>query len=275
MSRKIVFTSIVFSNASLDFRLAFFIGMEMTMANETLDDLSIGGLKLYQSVSGYRYSLDPILLASFVKPQSDDIVLDLGTGSGILPLLLARMYGVSCITGIELQSAMAERAQRNVALNGLSDRIMIILGDVRNINTYLQPESCKLVVSNPPFRPADGGRIAPNSERAMARHELAGGLPDFIGAAKFSLAQGGRFAIIYLAERLAELFSTLIMHGLQPKRLRTIHSYFGSSAKLVMVEARKGGKVGLEVSTPLYIYEGSSAARNYTREIRQIYGAVG
>ncbi len=241
------------------------------MANETLDELSIGNLKLYQSISGYRYSLDPVLLAHFVAPRPDDYVLDLGTGSGILPLLLARRYGVRQLCGIEIQKVMADRARRNVDINDLSGRVSIVNGDLKSVGDYFAPESCQLVVSNPPFRPAGGGRVAPDNERAMARHELAGGLVDFVAAAKYCLVHSGRFAIIYLAERLAELLSVLVAHGLQPKRLRMIHSTSTSGARLVMVEARKGGKTGLDVAAPLFIYEAESVERNYTEEILQIY----
>lgn len=247
------------------------------MVEETLDELSIAGLRLYQSVRGYRYSLDPVLLANFVrvKPGGDEAILDLGTGSGIIPLLLAGLYDAGNIVAIEVQQAMAARAERNVRLNGYSEKIRVVHGDLRDIDKYIEPECFQLVVSNPPFRPAGGGRVAPDNERGMARHELAGGLDDFIAAAKFSLRHGGRFVVIYLVERMAELLTRLSVQGLEPKRLRMVHSTRGSDARLVMVEARKGGRTGLEVAPPLYVYDEPSAQRNYTAEVRAMYGGWG
>ncbi len=245
------------------------------MDAETLDELSLGGLKLYQSVSGYRYSLDPILLANFIHPAEGDRVLDLGTGSGVLALIIARLYPVAAVQGIEIQPSMAERALRNVTLNQLENKICVTHGDLRSISDFVAPQSCQLVVSNPPFRPADGGRIAPDNERAMARHQLAGDLNDFILAARSCLIHGGRFAVIYLAERLAELLSCLTGKGLEPKRLRMIHGAPGSEARLVMVEARKGGKTGLVVLPPLYIYEDVGTARNYSAEVLAMYDTKG
>ncbi len=241
------------------------------MVEETLDELSIGNLKLYQSRSGYRYSLDPVLLANFVRPGKEDRVLDLGTGSGILPLLLVSLYGVEHVLGIEIQTALAERAWRNVIQNGMAREIEIVQGDLRTIAEYALPESYHLVVSNPPFRPCGRGRIAPDDERAMARHELAGELGDFIDAAHRSLRHGGRFVLIYLAERMAELLAKLADRGLEPKRLRMVHSTAESEARLVMVEARKGGRPGLQIEKPLFIYAGPADGRNYTQEVLAMY----
>lgn len=251
---------------------AFFICVDSsTMVEETLDELSVGNLKLYQARSGYRYSLDPVLLAHFVNPGPEERILDLGTGSGILPLLLVSLYGPHQVLAIEIQADMAERARRNVVQNGRAGQIEVVHGDLRRIADYAPPASYHLVISNPPFRPRGGGRIAPDDERAMARHELAGDLNDFIAAACHSLDHGGRFAVIYLAERMAELLAKLSARGLEPKRLRMVHATSDSEARLVMVEARKGGRPGLQVEKPLIIYEGRSDSRNYTEEVLNMY----
>jgi tRNA1Val (adenine37-N6)-methyltransferase len=241
--------------------------------DETLDRLPIGDLQILQAENGYRYSLDPVVLARFVKKAKKDRVIDLGTGCGILPLLLARLSDARDFIGIEIQRDLAKRAKRNVVLNDLQGRIRILHEDIRNIRNLLPAAQVDLVVTNPPYRHPDSGRIAPNDERAIARHELSGGLTDFIAAASWLLKNNGHFAVIYLAERLPELMSEMMIAGLQPKRLRMVHPREGKVAKMVLVEGRKGGRPGLRVEAPLYIYNGSEGDRNYSADILQMYEA--
>lgn len=238
---------------------------------ETLDSLSMGNLQLLQDKDGYRYSLDPVLLARFVNVRKRAKVVDLGTGSGILPLLLARLSDASELVGIEIQSALAERAERNVKLNGLQDRVKILHQDLRGIRAIIPENFADLVVSNPPYRHPDSGRIAPNGERAAARHEISGGLVDFIAAAGWLLREGGRFAVIYLAERLPELMISMATARLEPKRLRVVHPQRGKEAKMVLVEGCKGGRPGLRIEDPLYVYVNNGEERNYSEEILQMY----
>ncbi len=236
---------------------------------ETLDELSIGGLKLYQAEKGYRFSLDPVLLAHFAQLRAGERIVDLGTGSGVIPLLLARLSAATELVGVELQPQMAERAERNVALNDLQERVQILHGDLRQIRQLLPVASADLVVTNPPYRPLGSGRISPADERAKARHEIAGGLQDFIAAASWLLKNGGRFATIYLAERLPELLSQLLVCGIEPKRLRMVHPRRQEPARMVLIEGRKAGRPGLAVDPPLYIYNG--AGRDYTDEVLAMY----
>jgi tRNA1(Val) A37 N6-methylase TrmN6 len=251
-------------------RPAFFY-VEYLSMDETLDSLPFGDLRLAQSKNGYRFSLDPILLARFIKLKRWQRVVDLGTGSGILPLVLARISRAGELIGIELQAAMAERACRNVELNNLQDRIQICHGDIRQIEEMFNAGTADLVVSNPPFRGVGSGRIAPDDERAIARHELAGGLDDFVAAARWLLRYGGEFNVIYLAERLPELIVCIKKFGLEPKRVRLVYPRSGDSAKMVMVEAKKGGKPGVEMCPPLTIYRDCGASREYTEDILRMY----
>ena len=238
---------------------------------ETLDSLSPGNLQLLQSESGYRYSLDPILLARFVKVKKGARVVDLGTGCGILPLLVARLSDATECVGIELQPELADRAARNVELNSLRERVHIMQGDIRGIREIF-PASCfDLVMSNPPYRQLDSGRIAPNDERAAARHELAGGVADFVAAASWLLINGGSFAVIYLAERLPELIMEMIARGIEPKRLRMVYPRQSETARMVLLEGRKGGRPGLQIEKPLCIYKDNAAERDYTEEVLQMY----
>lgn len=235
---------------------------------ETLDDLRLGGLKIIQARDGYRFSLDPVLLCGFARVSAGDTVVDLGSGSGVIPLLLARQSAAGKIIGIERQPAAAERSRRSVRFNGLDGQISIVQQDLRQLREVLAAESAQVVVSNPPFRRPDSGRLSPCSERAQARHEVAGSLADFVAAAAWLLGTGGRFYMVYLAERLAELLELLRQAGLEPKRLRCIHSRIGENARMVLVESRRGGQPGLSVEAPLTIYEGNC----YSAEVLRCYG---
>jgi tRNA1Val (adenine37-N6)-methyltransferase len=234
------------------------------MREETLDALFDGKLKLFQSRAGYRFSLDALLLAHFVSVKPNESVIDLGTGSGVIPLLLANLHAQISITGIELQPAMAERAERNVKLNGLERRVQISRGDVRAIAGVAPSESFDVVVCNPPFRKSNSGRISPNDEKRIARHEVQAELGDFLTAATFLLRLKGRMTMVYSARRSVDLLSSMRLARVEPKRLRMVHSFADAGASLVLVEGIKGGKSGVEMLPPLIIYR---ADKNYTPEI--------
>lgn len=236
--------------------------------NETLDDLRPFGLKILQPKEGYRFSLDPLLLAAFARVKKGEAAADLGTGSGVIPLLLARRATAGRIVGVELQPEAADRARRSVVLNGLQAQVQIVEGDVRRIGELLPPQSFHVVLSNPPYREPHTGRQAPDAERAAARHLLAGGLDDFLQAAFFLLGDGGRCYLVFLAERLPELLAAMRQARLEPKRLRCVHARPGAEAQLVLVEGRKRGRPGLKVEPPLYVREGEE----YSAEVRRIYG---
>lgn len=233
-----------------------------------MDDEKRGAqVKLVQARDGYRYSLDPVLLCGFAGFLRSKNILDLGTGCGVIPLLL-ETEPASRIVGVELQSDLASRARRNVELNGLADKVEILEADLREHRRLFSPQSFDAVLTNPPYRKIGTGRQAPNRERAQARHELAGGLADFLEAAAFCLGDGGRFFIVYLAERLADLLTQMRQVRLEPKRVRCVHGRIGDSARMVLVEGRKGGRAGLEIETPLFVFDGEA----YSREVREMYG---
>lgn len=225
-------------------------------------------LKVLQAKDGYRYSIDPFLLADFSEFPRGAVVIDLGSGSGILPLLLSVNQNIERLVGLELLSDQAERARRSVALNGLSDKIEIVCGDIRNLPSRFKPESFDVVVMNPPYRKVCAGRISAGRERATARHEVAGGLADFISVAGFLLKSKGRFFCIFLVERLPELFEEMRRRRIEPKRIRFVHSRLKGDAKLVLVEGRKNGRPGLKILTPMVVYQG--AEREYSDEVRSL-----
>lgn len=235
---------------------------------ETLDELR-PGLKILQGKRGYRFSLDPVLLCDFARIHPQDRVLDLGTGAGIIPLLLASRHQSLQVVGVEYQEELADRARRSARLNQLEARIAIVGGDMRSPRLLDRFSPFTVVLSNPPYRPAATGRLSPGSERAAARHELAGGLEDFVGTAARYLDDGGRFFVIHLAERLTDLFCAMRREKLEPKRLRLVLSRAGEAARLVLVEGRKGSKPGLTVESPLVIYDGEG----YSREVLAMYEA--
>ena len=241
----------------------------MNRPDETLDDLTVGGLKILQAKNGYRFSIDPVLLSAFIPSLNNARLVDLGTGNGIIPLLLAARKEAQSITGVEIQPDMVERARRSVELNGLEETIRIVPGDIRELPEELPAGGYDVVTVNPPYRAPDTGRVAPGSERAMARHELSGGLADFLNAAASLLKSGGRFYIVYLADRVAELLSEMRSCRLEPKRLRTVHPHEGEAARMVLVEGRKGGRQGMVVEAPLIIYKGEG--RDYTEEVLAMY----
>jgi tRNA1Val (adenine37-N6)-methyltransferase len=228
---------------------------------------------ILQARNGYRYSLDPLLLCAFAQIPPLARVADLGTGSGVMPLLLAQRGLGREFVGIELQPELAARAAASVQLNGLEERVRIVCADLRALPEELATGSFDVVLANPPYRRPASGRVAPGAERAAARHELAGGLIDFLRAAAQLLKHGGRCNVIHLAERLAELIDEMRTFRLEPKRLRLVHPRLGEPARLVLVEGRRNARPGLTVEAPLIVYD-EGEGRDYSVEMREIYRKV-
>lgn len=238
---------------------------------ETLDSIKIRDIevRVYQSKAGYRFSLDALLLADFPSMKSCSRILELGVGSGVVSLLLAKKYPKARVLGVEIQSGLYGRAVRNAELNGLDDRVEFKHLDLKDLPGKLAPEGFELVVANPPFRKPGTGRISPGDERAVARHELTAGLDEIILVSSLMLKNRGRLCMVYLPNRLAELMSFMRNCGLEPKRLRFVHSHKDDMARMALVEAVKCGAEGLKVLPPLFVYE---SERVYTKEMREFYG---
>lgn len=219
-------------------------------ADETVDTFLNGKLRIIQSQRGYRFSVDALLLAEFVSIKDEDLVIDLGAGSGIISLFLATKRKVGFIVGIELQKELASQAQRNVALNELERKIAIIQGDLRHLP--LARGFADVVVCNPPYRQQRSGRINPDESKAIARHEIAASLDAILAAAKALLKPGGRLTLIYPANRLTEVFTKMRKEGLEPKRLQIIFPDSASYAKLALIEGRLQGRSGLKILSPIF-----------------------
>jgi tRNA1Val (adenine37-N6)-methyltransferase len=233
----------------------------------TLD--SIQDIRLYQSKTGYRFSVDSLLLYDFVNLKKINNIADLGAGSGIIGILLAKKYPDANITLFELQDSLTRLAEENVVQNCLEDRVKIVRCDLRTLSTIpFTPRNYDLVVSNPPFRRIKSGLLNLKEEKAIARHEIKLRLNELVNAASFLLKAKGRFCIIYHPCRLSELIYTLKKREIEPKRLRFVHSNISSEAKMILLEAVKKGKGGMKVDKPLFIYKENGS---YTDELRKIY----
>jgi tRNA1Val (adenine37-N6)-methyltransferase len=233
--------------------------------DETVDTLFQGRLAVVQSKRGYRFSLDAVLLARFVKIRDREKIIDLGTGNGVIPLILASLYSSVRIVGIEVQEPMVQRALRSVAWNKLDHRMEIIRGDVCSIGELFSPRSFDMVVCNPPYRSFTSGRMNPDPERRVARHEVKGSLRDFLRAGFYLLRHKGSIALVYPATRALDLLQVMREEGVAPKRLRWVHSFKETEAVLLLAEGVKGAAGDLSVVPPLVVYE---RAGTYTAEVK-------
>lgn len=238
------------------------------MDSFTTDTFFNGRLLVDQPRSGYRYSIDAVILSYLASCQTCHTVLDLGTGCGIIPMILAFRNPDLQITAIEIQDELANIASRNVTRNRMEDRIKVHCMDMKQMDMAITSRPVDMVVCNPPYRKMNSGRINPNRQRAVARHEIMATLEDVIQAAKRFLKTAGVFMIIYPAQRLADLFLFMRKNSIEPKRLVNVHSTTDSEAELVVVKGTKGGRPGLKIDAPVYIYE---KEKIYTQRVQDMF----
>lgn len=223
-------------------------------ADETVESLFGGGLRILQKKKGYRYTIDSILLTHFVELKERKRLLELGAGSGVISLILAYRYPETRVTGIEIQEDLADMARRSVLLNGLEGRVEILHGDAGKADDFPNARSCDVAVFNPPYRKIGSGRINPRAEKALARHEIAGSVAEFLRYAFQALKPGGCVDLIYPCSRMVEVIHRMRSEKLEPKRLRMVHSKPGSRGDFVLVEGIKEGGEELNVLPPLFVY---------------------
>jgi len=238
------------------------------------DTLFEGRLICRQHRRGYRFSLDAVLLAHFVNLRPDARVMDLGGGCGVISLILAYRYQHIRITVLELQTGLVDLIWENITKNEAQgnryrERIEVINGDLRIIDRFVQAGIFDWVVCNPPYRKTGSGRINPASEQAMARHELQADLKTVVAACSYAVRTRGRVAVVYPASRGVSLLQEMRGHGLEPKRLQVVYSYPGSEAKLLLVEAVKGGGEELVIAAPFYVYQEKDGS--YSPEMAACY----
>lgn len=235
---------------------------------ERIDETGFGSVTIIQKPTDFCYGIDAVLLADFAAGKPANTIVDLGTGNGILPLLLSYKFPQAKLIGLEIQEEVSRRASRSVVSNQLEERVTILHGDVRDVLTLLTPGGFDAVIANPPYNTEHGGEAAKNEAMKIARHEIAGGLVDFVRGASGLLKSKGDFYMIHRPSRLVDIFCLCRTHRLEPKRIRLIAPREGKPPNLVLVHCCKDGGIELRIEETLCVYKPEGG---YTSEIQQIY----
>lgn len=238
------------------------------MDDVTIDSMFQGRLQVKQMRRGYRFSIDAVIVAHFAGPLVTERVLDLGTGCGIIPLILAYRYPRISVYGVEIQQALARLAEDNISRNGMSDRVRIHRIDMKRLTREVTSGPVDLVIGNPPFHPLLSGRLNPGSQRAIARHELMVTLSDLLESTAGMLRPGGRFVAVYPADRKEHMLSEMGRNGIAPKAVRMVHSRENGPSKLFLVEGVKGNPSDLTTGPPMVLYRASG---EYTHEVANMF----
>ncbi len=237
--------------------------------NERLDELQRNNYRIIQNSEKFCFGMDAVLLAGFATAKETDTVLDLGTGTGIIPLLMEGRYSCKHLTGLEIQEESADMARRSVELNGLSDKITIKNGDIKEADSYFPSASFDCITCNPPYMIGQHGLTNPEAPKAIARHEILCTLEDVIRQAAKLVKPGGHFYMVHRPFRLAEIMTTLSEYKLEPKRMRLVYPYVDKEPNMVLIEAVRGGKPRMTVEKPLIVFQSPGV---YTSEITDLYG---
>lgn len=237
--------------------------------DERIDDLEINNLKIIQKNDGFCFGIDSILLSDFAKDiKNGSKVVDLGTGTGILSILLCAKTNLSKIIGVEIQEEMAEMANRSSVLNNLEDKFRVINANIKDLQGILPKNKFDSIIMNPPYMNLNTGKININEKKLISRHEITASLEDFIITSKYLLKDKGSLYIVHRPNRLIDLCFLLRKYKLEPKILRLVYPKKESEANLVLIKAVKNGGSFLKISKPLYVYENNG---EYTKEILKIY----
>ncbi|GLB31834.1 methyltransferase [Lacrimispora amygdalina] len=237
--------------------------------NERIDDLQRNGYQIIQNRDGFCFGMDAVLLSGFAKVKPGEKAVDLGTGTGIIPILLeAKNEGIH-YTGLEIQEDVADMAARSVALNHLEDKITIVRGDIKEASRLFGAASFDVVTSNPPYMNDSHGLKNPDLPKAISRHEVLCTLEDVTREAARLLRPGGRFYLVHRPHRLIEIITALKLVGLEPKRMKMVHPFADKEANMVLIEAVRGGRSMIKVEAPVIVYKEPGV---YTDEIYTIYG---
>lgn len=220
--------------------------------NERIEEIG-GGLKIIQSPDLFSFGTDAVLLSKFVSLRKGDRVLDLGTGTGLIPFMLYQRRKLSNVVALELQPALVELCRKSINLNNLEDIIKVVQGDIRKVRILFPPESFDLVTSNPPYLPITGSLLNIKKGVAVARHELCCKLEDVVKAFSWLVRYGGKAALVHRPQRMADIIYLLRENGLEPKRIQLVFPRPKREANILLVEAEKGAKPGLQVLAPLII----------------------
>ena len=239
------------------------------LPGERLDDLHRNGFQIIQNKEKFCFGMDAVLLSGFARVKPGEMTLDLGTGTGIIPILLAAKTRGKHFTGLEIQPESADMARRSVLLNGLEERISIVEGDIREAAERFDAASFDVITSNPPYMTGNHGLVNPNLPKAIARHEICCTLRELVAATEKLLRPGGRFYLVHRPFRLAEIMTELTAHHLEPKRMRLVYPFVDKEPNMVLIEAMRGGRPRITVEKPLIVYKEPGV---YQDEIYDIYG---
>ena len=237
--------------------------------NERIDDLERNGYHIIQDTERFCFGMDAVLLSGFVRVKDGARVLDLGTGTGIIPILLEAKTGASHLIGLEIQEDSADMARRSVRLNGLEKKIDIVTGDIKEAGSLFDAASFDVVTCNPPYMTDKHGLTNPNDAKAIARHEILCTLEDVISQTARLLKPGGNFYMVHRPFRLAEIMVLLHNYKLEPKRMQLVYPYADKEPNMVLIEANRGGKPRMTVEKPLIVFKEKGV---YMPEICDVYG---
>lgn len=240
--------------------------------NERIDDLQFKGLKIIQNKEHFCFGLDAVLLARFSMPKNKDSIIDLGTGTGIIPIMVSGLCSSDNIVGVEIQDCMCELAGRNIALNALEERVKIIKQDIKEISNTFEKDSFSLVITNPPYIKEGNGIVNDFSQKAISRHEVLCNLDDVCKASGYLLKDGGRLCMVYKPERMIECFDTMRKYSIEPKKAQLIYPKADKIPSAVLIEGVKGGNPGFRVLRPILVMNDNG---EYTCQVESIYSDNG
>lgn len=237
--------------------------------NERIDDLQRNGYRIIQNPQKFCFGMDAVLLSGFVRVKEGAQVLDLGTGTGIIPILLEAKTKAKHLTALEIQEESADMARRSVRLNGLEDKIDIVTGDIKEADRIFAAASFDVITCNPPYMIGEHGLTNPDAPKAIARHEILCTLNDVVKNASRLLKPGGSFFMVHRPFRLAEIITVMTQYKLEPKRMQLVYPYVDKEPNMVLIEGCRGGKPRMTVEKPLIVFK---APNVYMDEICDVYG---
>lgn len=244
-------------------------GNSLLRENERLDELQRNGYHIIQNPEKFCFGMDAVLLSGFAKAKQGSQVLDLGTGTGIIPILMEAKTQAEHLTGLEIQEESADMAKRSVAINGLEEKINIVIGDIKEAGQIFGGASFDVVTCNPPYMIGEHGITNPDAPKAIARHEILCTLEDVVSQTAKVLRPGGNFYMVHRPFRLSEIMVLLVKYKLEPKRMRFVHPFVDKEPNMVLIEANRGGRSRMTVEKPLIVYQKQGV---YTDEIYEVYG---